>query len=35
MYPRPWVEHQGDPTPLMISGPGIEKQTIPASWLLH
>lgn len=31
-YPRPWVVYQGDPGPILISGPGIEKQRIPATW---
>jgi hypothetical protein len=32
-YPRPWVIHQGNPTDILISGPGIEHSRIPAEWL--
>lgn len=32
-YPRPWVVYQGDPSPILVSGPGIEKTRIPAGWL--
>lgn len=35
LYPREWVIHQGDPSPILISGPGFEKQRIPADWLSH
>ena len=31
-YPRPWVVYQGNPSPITISGPGIDKQRIPEAW---
>ncbi len=32
-YPRPWVIHKGNPSDILISGPGIEHSRIPAEWL--
>lgn len=31
-YPRPWAEHQGPPSDIMISGPGVERARIPEKW---
>jgi hypothetical protein len=32
-YPRPWVVYQGDPGPILLSGPGLDRQRIPREWL--
>lgn len=34
-YPTPWVVWQGEAPVIEISGPGFEKQPIPAKWLMH
>lgn len=33
LYPRPWAVYQGAPSDLLVSGPGIVKERIPAEWL--
>ncbi len=32
-YPRPWAIYQGNPTDILLSGPGMEKARIPQAWL--
>ena len=33
-YPRPWTEHEGPPSDILISGPGMEKpERIPEEFL--
>jgi hypothetical protein len=32
-YPRPWAIYQGNPTDILLSGPGLEKGRIPQDWL--
>lgn len=32
-YPRPWAIHQGAPTDVLVSGPGIQEARIPQEWL--
>jgi len=34
-YPSAWVEHQGPPSPLLISGPGLDHQPIPTAWFFR
>ena len=35
-YPRPWTEHQGDPSPILMSGPGLPQPArIPQDRLFH
>jgi hypothetical protein len=34
-YPAPWVVWRGLAPELYISGPGIERRTIPSTWLSH
>jgi hypothetical protein len=34
-YPRPWAIHQGAPTDLLVSGPGLESARIPEAWLFR
>jgi hypothetical protein len=34
-YPKPWAVYQGDPTPLLISGPGLQPGRIPKDWLVR
>jgi len=32
-YPRPWAVYKGRPTDILVSGPGLERERIPADWL--
>jgi hypothetical protein len=32
-YPRPWAVHKGPPGAILLSGPRLEPQRIPADWL--
>jgi len=34
-YPLPWAVYQGDPSPILVSGPGLSEQRIPKDWLFH
>lgn len=34
-YPRPWTEHQGPPSDILISGPGLEGERIPVEWFSY
>ena len=34
-YPRPWTEHRGDPSPILMSGPGMERERIPQERLFY
>ena len=34
-YPHPWSVYQGDPSPILVSGPGLEEQRIPKEWLFR
>ncbi|MCL1919721.1 MAG: chitobiase/beta-hexosaminidase C-terminal domain-containing protein [Kiritimatiellaeota bacterium] len=35
-YPRPWTEHVGDPSPILLSGPGLPTPArIPQDRLFH
>lgn len=34
-YPRPWSEFVGPPSPIFISGPGLDRQRIPETFYLR
>lgn len=34
-YPRPWAEFTGPPSPLFITGPGLDRQRIPEAFFLR
>jgi hypothetical protein len=34
-YPRPWSIYKGNPTDLLISGPGLKPERIPKEWLFR
>ncbi len=34
-YPRPWVVWKGEAPIIDISGPGVARQPLPATWLEH
>ena len=34
-YPRAWTEHKGDPSPILMSGPGMEPGRIPKERLFY
>ena len=34
-FPTPHCVYQGPPSDILISGPGLEKQRIPQTWLSH
>ncbi|MCL2104710.1 MAG: hypothetical protein FWH21_06620, partial [Kiritimatiellaeota bacterium] len=34
-YPRPWTEHQGDPSPILMSGPNMPPARIPPDRLFY
>lgn len=34
-YPLPWSVYQGDPSPILVSGPGLNEQRIPKDWFFH
>ncbi len=34
-YPLPWVVYQGDPSPILVSGPGLSEERIPKEWFFH
>jgi len=34
-YPLPWSVYQGDPSPLLVSGPDLKEQRIPKDWFFH
>ena len=34
-YPRSWVIYQGNPTDILITGPGLDHARIPKEWFLR
>ncbi len=32
-YPKPWAVYKGNPTDILMSGPGLEQGRIPKEWL--
>ena len=34
-YPHPWSVYQGEPSPILVSGPGLSEERIPKDWFFH
>jgi hypothetical protein len=34
-YPRPWAIYKGNPTDVLVTGPGIDHQPIPTGWFFR
>ena len=34
-YPSAWVEHEGAPSTLLVSGPDLHSQPLPGAWLFR